>query len=149
MNTKIYIIEDEEVVQQSLIEIINMDFEDCKVVGSNINGEIGLKECIKIKPDLAIVDILLPDVNGLEILHILKKKNPEIKILIFSAILDLRTMKHAYHGKADGILEKPGSVKKIRSAIKTVLSGENYYSLHVMKNLLAHETVAPFRSNKS
>ena len=73
MNTKIYIIEDEVVVQQSLIEIINMDFEDCKVVGSNINGEIGLKECIKIKPDLAIVDILLPDVNGLEILHILKK----------------------------------------------------------------------------
>jgi DNA-binding NarL/FixJ family response regulator len=58
-------------------------------------------------------------------------------------------MKHAYHGKADGILEKPGSVKEIRSAIKTVLSGENYYSLHVMKNLLSHETAAPFRRHKS
>ena len=112
MNTKIYIIEDEEVVQQSLIEIINMDFVDCKVVGSNINGEIGLKECIKIKPDLAIVDILLPDVNGLEILHILKKKNPEIKILIFSAILDLRTMKHAYHGRLMAYLKNQGRLKK-------------------------------------
>jgi|GEM_PF-2300865 len=42
MNKKIYIIEDEEGVQQSLIEIIKMEFDDCKVVGSNINGEKSL-----------------------------------------------------------------------------------------------------------
>lgn len=149
MNKKIYIIEDEEGVQQSLIEIIKMEFDDCKVVGSNINGEIGLKECIKIKPDLVIVDIRLPEVNGLEILHILKKRIPETKVLIFSGILNLGTMKHAYHGKADGILEKPGSVEEIKSAIKTVLSGDNFYSLHVMKNLLSHETAAPFGTQKS
>ena len=149
MSKKIYIIEDEEVVQKSIAEIINMSFDDCEIVGFNINGQIGVKECIKLKPDLAIVDIRLPDVNGLEILHILKKRNPKIKVLIFSGILDLNTMKHAYHGKADGILEKPGSVKEIKAAIKTVLSGDNYYSLHVMKKLLAHETVAPFGPQKS
>ena len=144
MSKKIYIIEDEEAVRISLISIIDELLDGFEVIGFNDNGQHGLKECIILKPDLAIIDIRLPDVNGLEILHVLKKKNPQIKVLIYSGVLNLSTIKHAYRGKADGILEKPSSVEEYMNAITTLLSGDIYYSQNVLEKLLSHETIAPF-----
>ncbi len=148
MSKNIYIIDDDEVVCESLTAIINTTFDGYQVVGSNINGQLGLKECILLKPDLAIVDIRLPDVNGIEILHILKKRDPHIKVIMYSGILDIGTVRHAYDGNADGILEKPGSVDDIKTAIETVISGNTYYSKNVIEKLLAQETVAPFVRRK-
>ena len=145
MSKKIYIIEDEEAVRFSLIAIIDEFLDGYEVVGFNGNGQLGIKECLELKPDLAIVDVRLADVNGIEILHIVKKRNPEIKVLIHSGFLDLNTAKLAYKGEADGILEKPGSVEEIKTAITTVLSGDDYYSQNVLEKLLTHETAPPFK----
>ena len=148
MNKKIYIIDDDESVRKSLVSVID-DINDIEVIGLNDNGHDGIEECIKLKPDLAIVDIRLPDVNGIEILHILKKRNPDIKVLIHSGYLDLDTAKLAYKGEADGILEKPSPIKEIIKAIFTVMYGDDYYSPNVLEKLLTHETRAPFKRKKT
>ena len=144
MNKKIYIIDDDEVVRISLIHIIDDFLDGFEVAGFNGNGQLGIKECIKIKPDLAIVDVRLPDVNGIEILHILKKRNPEIKVLIHSGYLDLNTVKLAYNGEADGIVEKPASLDEFKTAIKSTSSGKHYCSQGVLEKLLKYHTVPPF-----
>ncbi len=140
MNKRIYIIEDDKLSCDTIAAVINECFDDFKIVSCEGDGEIAIKECISLKPDLAIVDIRLPGVNGLEILHILKKRSPQTKILIYSGILNLNTIKHAYHGKAEGIMEKPGTLDLLRSAIETVLSGEVYYSPTVLETLLSLKT---------
>ena len=78
---------------------------------------------------------MLPDLNGLEILHIIKKRNPEIKVLIHSGYLVSNVVKLAHDHKADGILEKPSSVEEIKKAITTILSGNAYYSPRMRENL--------------
>ena len=138
MSKIIYIVEDENVVRISLNYIIDDYLEGIEVVGFNENGQLGLKECLELKPDLAIVDVMLPDANDIEILQIIKKKNPDIKVIIHSGYLTLNTAKLAYDKKADGILEKGTSVEEIKTAIKTVLSGENYYSNSVREKLISH-----------
>jgi DNA-binding NarL/FixJ family response regulator len=149
MSKKVYIIEDDESVRYSLMSIIDEMLDDVEVVGFNENGHDGIVECLKLKSDLAICDIRLPDVNGIEILHILKKRNPDIKVLIHSGFLDLNTAKLAYNGEADGILEKPASINEIKTAINTVLSGDDFYSPNVLDKLLTHETRAPFKRKET
>ncbi len=145
MSKKLYIIDDDESVRISLIGIIDEMLDSIELAGFNENGHDGILECLALKPDLAIVDIRLPDVNGIEILHILKKRNPDIKVLIHSGFLDLNTAMLAYKGEADGILEKPSPIKEIIKAINMVLSGDDYYSPNVLEKLLTHETRAPFK----
>lgn len=136
MSKKIYIIEDEEVVRFSLIEIIDKVLDGFEVAGFNGSGQMGLKGCLDLKPDIAIVDVMLPDLNGLEILKIIKKKNPEIKVIIHSGYLLLNIAKLAYEEKVDGILEKPSSLEEFKTAIKTVISGETYFSKNIREKLL-------------
>jgi len=115
-----------------------------EVVGFNGNGQLGIKECLELKPDLVIVDVRLPDVNGIEILHIIKKRIPEVKVLIYSGLLDLNTVKLAYNGEADGIVEKPASLDEFKTAIKSTSSGKQYCSQGVLEKLLKYHTVPPF-----
>ncbi len=144
MNKKFYIIEDEEAVRISLFAIIDDFLDDCEVVGYNTNGQLGINECLALKPDLAIIDIRLPDVNGIEILHIIKKRDPEIKVIIHSGFLDLNTVKLAYNGEADGIIEKPVSLDEFKTAVETIYAGDQYYSPGVLEKLLQYHTVPPF-----
>ena len=135
MTKRIYIIEDEEVVRLSMIEIIDKFLDDLEVIGYSGNGQEGLKECLELKPDLAIVDVMLPDINGLEVLSVIKKKSPEIKVIIHSRYLILNIAKLSYDEKADGIVEKPSSVNELKTAINTVLAGDVYYSKNIMDKL--------------
>ena len=135
MTKIIYIIEDEEVVRLSMIEIIDKFLDDFEVIGYSGNGQEGLKECLELKPDLAIVDVMLPDINGLEVLSVIKKKSPEIKVIIHSRYLILNIAKLSYDEKADGIVEKPSSVNELKTAINTVLAGDVYYSKNIMDKL--------------
>ena len=135
MTKRIYIIEDEEVVRLSMIEIIDKFLDDFEVIGYSGNGQEGLKECLELKPDLAIVDVMLPDINGLEVLSVIKKKSPEIKVIIHSGYLILNIAKLSYDEKADGIFEKPSSVNELKTAINTALAGDVYYSKNIMDKL--------------
>ena len=93
MTKKVYIIEDDGLTSKMITKVIDTYFDDIEVIGSNQNGQSGVGECVKLNPDLAIVDIRLPDVNGLEILHILKRRHPQMKVLIYSGILNLNAIK--------------------------------------------------------
>ena len=145
MANKIYLIEDEETVRISLIEIIENYLEEVEVVGFSETGMEGLNECLKLKPDLVIVDIMLPDTNGLEVLQGIKEKSPQTKVIMHSGYLVLNIAKLAYEQKADGILEKPSEAEEIKTAINTVLSGETYYSKNILEKIQTPESSAPFK----
>ena len=141
MSKTVYIIEDDELTCKMIKKVIDTYFDDIEVIGSNLNGQSAVGECVKLTPDLAIVDIRLPDVNGLEILHILKRRHPQMKVLIYSGILNFNAIKRAHQGMADGILEKSEGIDALKSAIKTVISGRSYYSPTVAEQLLNHEAI--------
>lgn len=124
----VYIIEDEDILRTLLSTFFTNSFPDLEVLGMTGDGGEGVEKCLELAPDLVIVDIQLPEVNGLEILHLLKRKFPKIKILIFTGKTSPTTVKIAVKGKADGFINKISGLEELEQAIKAVQNDEQYFS---------------------
>lgn len=127
----VYIIEDEEILRNLLSIFFEKSFPDCEVLGMTGDGGEGIEQCLQLAPDLVIVDIQLPEVNGLEILHLLKRKFPDIKILVFTGKTSPHTIKIAVKGKADGFINKISGLEELEKAIHAVARGEEFFSPEV------------------
>ena len=124
----VYIIEDEEILRNLLSTFLATTFPDLTVLGMSGNGGEGIEQCLELAPDLVIVDIQLPEINGLEILHLLKQKSPRIKILVFSGNTSPQKVKIAVRGNADGFINKISGLEELTQAIQAVQRDEQYFS---------------------
>ncbi len=129
----IYIIEDDDLVRNLLVTQIPEIIPEYKIIGSSGDGLNAIKDCIDLNPDLVIVDIRLPEVNGLEILHVLKKKIPQLKILMYSGIATTDAVEIAMRGKANGYLLKSANFEELVTAMKSINGGGSYFSPEIFK----------------
>lgn len=130
MIKRVYLIEDETMVLDFCSEYIR-NFTDMEIVGTSVNGHDALRGVTETKPDLVIVDIRLPEVNGLEILSILKRKQPDCRVLIFSATVNPHTIRIALQGGVDGFIEKAEGLQGLKNGITAVKEGKRYFSPHI------------------
>ncbi|WP_269523856.1 response regulator [Coraliomargarita parva] len=124
----VYIIEDEEIMRNLLSTFFATTFPELEVLGMSGDGGEGVEQCLELAPDLVIVDIQLPEVNGLEILHLLKRKFPKIKILVFTGKTSATTVKIAVRGNADGFINKISGLEELEKAIRAVDKDEQFFS---------------------
>ncbi len=115
--------------------IINTYFADLELVGSSQNGRDVLTLSPDKQPDIAIVDIMLQGESGLDILQPLKKKYPNVKILVYSGYLSLDAISMAVAGKADGVLDKAEGVDSLKIAISSLEAGGYYYNPDIIEQL--------------
>jgi len=132
---RVYLIEDEVMVLDFCSEYIR-NFTDMEIVGSSGNGHDALKGVMDTKPDLVVVDIRLPEVNGLEILNILKRKLPEAKVLIFTATVNPHTIRTALQGGTDAFVEKAEGLQGLKNGIEAIKQNKRYFSPHI-KSMMA------------
>ena len=130
---KIYVIEDDHLVRNLLVKHIPEIIPEYEIIGSSGDGQDAIKDCIDLKPDLVIVDIRLPEVNGLEILHVLRNKIPQLKILMYSGIANKDAVEIAMRGKADGYLLKSANFEELVTAMKSIAGGGSYFSPEIFK----------------
>lgn len=109
------------------------NYTDLTILGDQGDGADALRECLDLKPDLVIVDIRLPEVDGLEILSVLKRKLPESKVLMFTATVNPHTVRVGVKGNADGFIEKAAGLEQLKNAIEAIREGKRYYSPHIKK----------------
>ena len=136
---KLFIIEDDPMLRKMLIPFMEMNFPGVQVEGSSPDGEEAIRQCIEIEPDLVICDIELPNMSGLEILQILRKRIPNTKVIIYSGVLNPRTVEIAINGQADGIIPKSAKIDEIVDAVNAVLEGKRYYSKDIQPLVNAYE----------
>lgn len=125
---KIYLIEDHKVERDILSAHLSDFCPDVEFVGASGNGRIATLECLELNPDLIILGIKLTDVNGVEILNLLKRKFPQIKILIYSSKVDQQTVDIAICGRADGYVAKEAGFRELSKAINTITEDRTYFS---------------------
>lgn len=123
MNTiKIVIAEDNELFKTSLVIALERE-EDIEITGFASNG----KECLglidKALPDLVLVDIGMPVMNGLDLCKAIKEAYPSVKVMIFSTYTDKESVLDALRSKADAYCTKETSFEKLISVIHTVMEG--------------------------
>lgn len=144
-----YIIEDEEILRNLLSTFFATTFPEIDLLGVTGDGGEGIEQCLELAPDLVIVDIQLPEVNGLEILHLLKRKYPNIKILIFTGKTSLQTVKIAVHGQADGFIDKISGLEELEKAIRAVQKDEQFFSPEIYDEVIRIREEGPKRPRPS
>lgn len=88
---------------------------------------------INIIPDLVLLDIFLPDTTGIEIAHFLKRKYPEMKVIMLSSEVSEESVSQLLEIGVEGYLSKLAQMSDLEKAIRTVLGGNHYYGQSIAK----------------
>ena len=119
---KILIADDQELIRQSLLIILN-SVEDFYVTDTAADGEEVIKSVKKEKPDVILMDIRMPKMDGVICTQILKDQYPDIKIIILTTFDDDQYVFNALKYGASGYLLKGISMKELSDAIRKVYNG--------------------------
>lgn len=119
---KVLIADDQELIRQSLSIILGLK-EEISVVGGVGDGTEVLEFIAKEKPDIILMDIRMPTMDGVECTKIVKEKYPEIKIIVLTTFDDDKYVFSALKYGASGYLLKGISVDELEKAIHVVYSG--------------------------
>ena len=115
----IYVIDD-DVGVLSILEDIIRDYFPGAFVGSSMSGEDGVKNILESKPDLILLDYLLPDMDGLNIIRKINKEYLPAVIMI-SEVSDKKMIAKAYNEKIEFFINKPINVVEVVSVIRRVI----------------------------
>jgi DNA-binding NarL/FixJ family response regulator len=131
---KIILTEDHNIVREGLKKLLEED-SSIQVVGEAQNGKEAIQLAEKLVPDLMLMDISMPVLNGIEATRIIKRKNPGIKILILSMYDDEEYIKEVLNVGASGYLLKEALAKNLISAMKIIDKGGTYFDDKILKQL--------------
>ncbi len=128
----VYVIEDQTILRELVCRMVN-DLPGFTLAGSSGDGLAGFLECKDIRPDLMIVDIMVPSLNGLEIVREIKRVLVDTKLIVFSAYSTRERVQAALKLGVNGIVHKDASVEELESAIKHVITGASFMSTHILE----------------
>ena len=120
---KVLIADDQELIRESLKIVLGTN-EDMEVTGIAENGEQVLSEIKKEKPNVILMDIRMPGIDGVECTRLVKEKYPDIYIIVLTTFDDDEYIFGALKYGASGYLLKGISMKNLAEAIRTVVSGK-------------------------
>ncbi len=134
MMIRVMITDDHAIVRQGLKQILN-ETKDIKVTGEAETGFQALKIVRQHNYDVMLLDISLPDRNGIEILKQVKKDHPHLAVLMLSMHTEHEFAIRALKAGASGYLNKQSAPAQLVTAIRQVASGEKYVSPAVAQEL--------------
>ena len=119
---KILIADDQELIRESLKIVLDLN-QDMEVVGVAENGRKVLEQLSKNLPDVILMDIRMPELDGVLCTKAVKEKFPDVKIIILTTFDDDEYVYYALKYGASGYLLKGCSVQELTAAIHTVMNG--------------------------
>src|SRR3990172_382584 len=132
---RILIVDDHAVVRKGLAMVLRLE-PSFEVVGEAENGRVGLEAAKKLNPDIVLVDLVMPEMDGQEMALALRKSNPNIKIMMLTGTeVDDRVFDLVAAGVEGYVLKniEPGELVR---AIQAVAHGEAYLHPDVMKKVV-------------
>ncbi|MHC4534373.1 MAG: response regulator [Planctomycetota bacterium] len=127
MNLKILIAEDHLIVREGLHALINRQ-DDMEIVGEADNGKAAIELAKELKPDVIIMDVSMPGMNGIEATRQIKTEMPDIKVIALSAYDNREYVMGMVKAGVSGYLLKDCAFEELIGAIRTVLQNKSYLS---------------------
>jgi DNA-binding NarL/FixJ family response regulator len=138
---KIAIIEDHALMADLLATLCRRDLKH-EVIITEAQGRKGLEAVRKLKPNLVLLDLSLPDIDGLEVASAILKELPKTKVLVLSSLRDPVTLKRVRDLGVHGFVDKRDqNIPLLKEAINLVIKGHEFFSP------IINEVVGPLRQD--
>jgi two-component system response regulator NreC len=124
---RVLLIEDHQVVREGLRALLRAE-RDMEVVGEAADGAAALDLAAETRPDVVVVDLGLPGLNGVEVIRRLRRSRPEVQAVVLSMHDDAATVDRALRAGARGYVLKGSGIAAVCQAVRTVRTGEVYLS---------------------
>lgn len=128
---RVFVVEDQTILRDLICRLLE-SYPDIELAGAIGDGQRALEEIADKKPDIVILDIMLPNLNGVEVLRALKSQDLRPKILIFSAFPSKNMVKKVLEAGIDGFVEKNASLSELEVAIEKIVGGQTYFGLRIV-----------------
>lgn len=142
MPITVFIADDHSIVREGLAALLASQ-PDIQVVGTAASGRDALTKVLQSKPEVVIMDIAMPDLNGIEAARHIQARSPQTRIVILSMHSGAEHVFHALEAGARGYLLKESAAKEISDAVRAVHTGRRYLSAKVAEILAEHVARRP------
>ena len=140
--TSILIVDDHAILRMGLASLINAE-PDLAVVGDAEDGESGIRKARKTNPDVIIMDLMMPDMDGVETTRRILADNPEARILILTTYGTSDALGHALAAGARGAVMKNIPFPELVHAIRTIAGGETFVAPDIRRILASRPPLPP------
>lgn len=125
MPIQVLIADDHSIIREGLRQLLELD-EDIKVIGEAVDGLECIDKIQTLRPDVVLLDINMPNLNGIQVLEHLRNNNIKTRVLVLTIHNEIEYLIRAVEIGVGGYLLKDSDSAVLRKAIKTVYAGENY-----------------------
>ena len=132
----VYIVEDEPVTRKALKIFLGKHSADIDVIGEAETAELGVQQIQRLKPSIALLDIGLPGMNGIDAANQIKAMSPETKVLMLTNYEDEASILAAFNAGADGYVFKAGFRESLDLAMRTVKIGAVWLDPRIAQQIL-------------
>lgn len=138
---KVLIADDHAIVRMGLSALLDAE-DDIEVVGEADDGKAAVRAVLKLQPDVVVLDLMMPVMDGIAATKEIKSALPSAKVLILTTSTVSDDLAHAIDAGADGAITKSTANAKLLSAIRTVAAGRSFISPEVAR-LIATDPPVP------
>ena len=138
---RVLVAEDHTIVSDGLVALLNGS-GDCQVVAQASDGITTVDLALKTQPDVVVVDISMPKLNGIEVVRRLTKELESTRILVLTMHAEEEYVMHVVRAGAAGFLLKDSASAEMLAAVRALASGRGYFGTHASK-VLAQQVQKP------
>lgn len=143
MKTKVMITDDHSLIREGIRQLLEFD-GSIEVIGEASNGVECLEKLEVLSPDVLLLDINMPEMNGIDVLKKLKETESDVKVLILTVHNELEYLLKAIDIGVDGYILKDSESSELKKAIDIICKGENYIQpslIPALNNQLANRDI--------
>lgn len=139
---RVMLVDDHMMVRRGLAMMLKV-FDDLELAGEAENGETAIQLCAQILPDVILMDMMLPDMDGATITNIIRQQFPQIQIIVLTSFKEGQLIQKALEAGAIGYILKDVSADDLVRAIRSAYKGRVTLSPQVAQSLVETSNLPP------
>ena len=139
---RVLLVDDHAVVRSGLAGFL-LAFDDLKLVGEAASGEEAVSLCRQVQPDVVLMDLMLPGMDGAEATRAIRERCPDIKVIVLTSFQEEELVQRALQAGAISYLLKNVSVDELAEAIRAAVAGQPTLAPEATRALIHATTKSP------
>jgi DNA-binding NarL/FixJ family response regulator len=133
---RVLVVDDHTVVREGLRALLTST-EDLECVGTAVDGNDGLQQTQRLRPDVLLLDVAMPSMDGISVIRSLRAAGSTVRVMVFSSYSDSALVLEALQSGADGYLLKQAPDARLLEAIRVVAAGGGVIDSQIVPSVLA------------